>query len=99
MCHREYANAHSHRTRITTETGLNTIRAKTMTDQKKINAMPEILAALIRIEAHAIVNRQANARILSILKETERDEEFAAMVKLYDEIRQQLSENLESRAL
>jgi hypothetical protein len=70
-----------------------------MTDQKKINAMPEILAALIRIEAHAIVNRQANARILSILKETERDEEFAAMVKLYDEIRQQLSENLESRAL
>jgi ribose 5-phosphate isomerase RpiB len=70
-----------------------------MTDQKKINAMPEILAALIRIEAHAIVNRQANARILSILKETERDEEFAAMVKLYDEIRQQLSEYLESRAL
>lgn len=69
-----------------------------MTNEGKINAMPEIIAALIRIEAHAIVNRQAMARILSILKETDRDEEFAAMVKLYNETHQQLSDELAARA-
>lgn len=67
-------------------------------NEGKINAMPEIIAALQRIEAHAIVNRQANARILSILKETDRDEEFSEMVKQYDDILQQISDSLESRA-